>query len=261
MAAFVQRLTRGGIRLSLPKGLKEIISFLTIIPTGETGLNEAPDYIFLFPLIGIIIGVISGLVSLFFFHFLPNLVAATLTLGFLLLITGLHHTDGLIDFGDGLMTMGRASNKIQAMRDKTAGAGGSVTGFLVILVSIFAISHLGGSNTLMSLIICETSAKFSMVLGTRFGSSTRKGSNTRFIEAMKGAPGNMQLLISLSIIVFPVMWFSKLLGAFIIFGTIITTGIIVIISEFSFRGLTGDVFGAMNDFTRMFCLVILLIFL
>ena len=40
------------------------------------------------------------------------------------LMTGIHHTDGLADFADGLMTKGSKEKKRKAMKDLSVGSAG-----------------------------------------------------------------------------------------------------------------------------------------
>ncbi|KXB06552.1 hypothetical protein AKJ52_02100 [candidate division MSBL1 archaeon SCGC-AAA382C18] len=238
------------------KGIREVLSFLTIIPTGENGLSNAPDYMFFFPLVGLLVGFLSGVGGFIFFQFFPNLVSGCLTFGLILIITGLHHTDGLIDFGDGLMKMGSHSEKIEVMRDTRIGVGGIMLSFIVTLISIFAISNLGG-QIIKALIVCEGSAKFSMVVGAGLGESASKGLNTPFLETMKGAGGSGQLIIALAICLLPSLWMFGLAGLYIILGIIGSTVILTLLAERNFGGVTGDVFGSMNEISRMLALVIL----
>ena len=90
------------------KKIKNLLSFLTIIPVGMDPdcLTDSADYMYLFPLVGAIIGLLAGLFAWLLLKILPSLVAGILTLGVILLLTGLHHTDGLLDFGDGIMYQG-----------------------------------------------------------------------------------------------------------------------------------------------------------
>ena len=62
--------------------------------------------------------------------FLPDIVAGALVFALLLWMTGLHHTDGLLDFGDGVMAHGTPEHKIDVMHDQLTGAGGLSLGIL-----------------------------------------------------------------------------------------------------------------------------------
>ena len=47
-------------------------------------------------------------------------------------------------------------------------------------------------------------------------------------------------------------------GAFIVLAAIITSFVMVAIAHKHFNGVTGDVFGATNEITRMVCVIVLL---
>lgn len=243
--------------MDLLKGIRGVMGFLTIIPMGGVRLTSVAEHMFMFPLAGILIGVLAWLSASIFFHFLPNLVAGSLTLGFIFLITGLHHTDGLVDFGDGLMATGGPPRKIRAMRDGNVGVGGFMLGFVVVLVTVLAISNLG--KLLGGLVVSEVSAKFSMVTGAKMGKSAHRGLNTDFVRTMRGTAGSARFLAALAISLVPMFWILGLAGSAPLIGGIVTAAVLVLISDRSFNGLTGDVFGAMNDLSRMVALTLLLV--
>src|SRR4030067_1618474 len=118
------------------KELKNLLSFLTIIPfrMDENFLRDSARFMFLFPLVGAFIGLLDGAFGWMLQYFLPSLVVGALILGVLLLLTGLHHTDGLLDFGDGVMAQGSAERKIEIMHDQLTGAGGLTLGIMTYLV-------------------------------------------------------------------------------------------------------------------------------
>ena len=76
-----------------------------------------------FPTCRRIFGLLVGLFGCFAFRFLPGIVVGALVLALLLWMTGLHHMDGLLDFGDGVMVHGTPERKIEVMHDQLTGAG------------------------------------------------------------------------------------------------------------------------------------------
>jgi adenosylcobinamide-GDP ribazoletransferase len=242
------------------KELKNLLSFLTILPLSmdKDCLTDAAKGMFLFPLIGAFIGLLAGVFAWVTSHFLPSLVVGALALGFLLLITGLHHTDGLLDFGDGVMAQGSAERKIEIMHDQLTGAGGLTLGFMTFLVTAFAIAELNVNAIIQSLVIVEVSAKLSMVIGAWAGKAVHKGMNSPFMEAMHGKNGNARLIVALAIsfgIAVPLLWLA---GVVTVLAAIIASLIMVGISHRHFKGVTGDVLGATNELTRMVSLIVLL---
>jgi len=255
------------------KEIKSLLSFLTVfmLTTEEHSLTDAAKVMFLFPLIGAFIGFLAGVFAWVTSQFLPSLVVGALTLGLLLLITGLHHTDGLLDFGDGVMYQGSAERKIEIMHDQLTGAGGLTLGIMTFLITALSIGELvdkitkSSTNAVLntvtiigSLVVVEVAAKLSMVIGAWAGKSVHKGMAASFIETMHGKKGNARLIVALIIsfgIAVPLLWLP---GAIAVLAAIITSLAMVGISHRHFNGVTGDVLGATNELTRMVSLIVLI---
>jgi adenosylcobinamide-GDP ribazoletransferase len=242
------------------KEIKNLLSFLTILPLrmDKDCLTDAAKGMFLFPIIGAFIGLLAGIFAWVTSQFLPSLIVGALALGFLLLITGLHHTDGLLDFGDGVMYHGSAERKIEIMHDQLTGAGGLTLGIMTFLITALSIAELNMNTIIQSLIIVEVSAKLSMVIGAWAGKAVHTGMSSSFIEAMHGKKGNARLIAALALsfgIAVPLLWLP---GAVTVLAAVIASLIMVGISHRHFRGVTGDVLGATNELTRMVSLIVLL---
>jgi len=242
------------------KEIKSLFSFLTILtPTMDKDcFTDAAKTMFLFPLVGAFIGLMAGLFGWVTSHFLPSLVVGALVLGFLLLITGLHHTDGLLDFGDGVMAHGSPERKVEVMHDQLTGAAGLSLGIMTFLITAFAIAELDTGTIIQSLIVVEVSAKLSMVVGAWAGKDVYQGMASPFLEAMHGKKGTARLIVALALSLgtaLPLLWLA---GVVVVLAAIITSLIMVRISHRHFKGVTGDVLGATNELSRMVSLIILL---
>jgi len=242
------------------KEVKSLFSFLTILtPTMDKDcFTDAAKTMFLFPLVGAFIGLLAGLFGWVTSQFLPSLVVGALVLGLLLLITGVHHTDGLLDFGDGVMAHGSAERKIEVMHDQLTGAGGLSLGIITFLITALSIAELNTGIIIQGVVVAEVSAKLSMVIGAWAGQAAHQGMASPFLEAMHGKKGNARLIAALVIsfgITLPLLW---LVGAVALLVAILTSLIMVGISHKHFKGVTGDVLGATNELTRMVSLITLL---
>jgi adenosylcobinamide-GDP ribazoletransferase len=242
------------------KEIKNLLSFLTTIPVrmDQDMLTDTAKCMFLFPLVGAFIGLLAGLCGWATSQFLPSLVVGALVLGFLLLITGLHHTDGLLDFGDGIMAHGSPERKIEIMHDQLTGAGGLSLGIMTFLITTFAISELDSGIIIQGLVVVEISAKLSMVVGAWAGKAVHEGMNSSFLEAMHGNKGTARLVAALVIsfvIAMPLLWLT---GAVTVLAAILASLIMVEVAHRHFKGVTGDVLGATNELARMFSLITLL---
>ncbi len=242
------------------KEVKSLFSFLTILtPTmDEDCFANAAKAMFLFPLVGAFIGLLAGLFGWVTSQVLPSLVVGALVLGFLLLITGVHHTDGLLDFGDGVMAHGSAERKIEVMHDQLTGAGGLSLGIMTFLITALSIAELNTGIIIRGLIVVEVSAKLSMVIGAWAGNAAHQGMASSFIEAMHGKKGTARLIVALVIsfgIAIPLLWLA---GTLALLAAVVASLIMVGISHKHFKGVTGDVLGATNELTRMISLITLL---
>jgi len=243
------------------KEIKNLIAFLTIIPVGmdQDCLADAANCMYLFPLVGAFIGLLGGIFAWLLLGILDASIVGVLTLGAILLITGLHHTDGLLDFGDGLMYQGPPDKKIEIMHDQQTGAGGLALGLLTILTTAFCIAQLSQNFIVQSLITSEASAKLAMVVMARVGKSAAKGMNTYFINAMHGRHQNIRLLAALLIASGIALPLLSVVGFTVVITGLVVALILTAISNRHFKGVTGDVFGATNELTRLASLIAILV--
>ena len=109
------------------KEISSVFSFLTIIPSNNTNLETVAKYMHIFPIIGIAIGLLIGSIGFGLSFFLEPLIVSLLVVASIAIITGIHHTDGLADFADGLMTRGTKEKKRKAMKDLSTGSAGIVS--------------------------------------------------------------------------------------------------------------------------------------
>ncbi len=230
-------------------------------------LTDCAQTMWAFPLIGAFLGLFAGVFGWMALQFLPIIVVGALSLALLLLMTGLHHTDGLLDFGDGIMVHGSPERKVEVMHDQLTGAGAIGLALMTYLITAFAFAELGRKMfignfavplILPALIVVELCAKLSMVVAAWAGKSVHQGMNSAFLEAMHGSKGNLRLIVALAISFAIALSLLSWAGIFTVLVAVFTGLLMVAISHKHFSGVTGDVFGATNELSRMVCGVVLL---
>ncbi len=230
-------------------------------------LTDCAQNMWAFPLIGAFLGLLAGVFGWVALQFLPSLVVGSLALGLLLWMTGLHHTDGLLDFGDGIMVHGSFEKKIEVMHDQLTGAGAIGLTLMTYIITAFAFAELGiklsyGNFAVPlifpALIVIELCAKLSMVVVAWAGKSVHEGMNSAFLAAMRGGKGNLRLMVALAISLVIAVLFLSWAGIFVILAAVLTGFVMVGIAHKNFNGVTGDVFGATNELSRMVCVVVVL---
>lgn len=235
------------------KEISSVFSFLTIIPSNNTNLETVAKYMHVFPIIGIVIGLLIGSIGFGLSFFLDPMVVALLVVGSIVVITGVHHTDGLADFADGLMTKGTKNKKLKAMKDLSTGSAGIVSVVLYVIGAIIALSLTSGFALFQAILLSEILAKFSMVLMASIGQSAAVGSNSPFTQIMKD---KKRLAVAGIITIIPLVVIGGTVGLILFGASIAVTIFLVYLSARSFGGITGDVLGATNELTRLSSLLI-----
>lgn len=230
-----------------------VFSFLTIIPSGSSDLQTTARYMHLFPIVGIAIGLMVGSIAYGISYFLDPLIVGLLITGMLALITGIHHTDGLSDFADGLMVRGTRERKLQVMRDPSVGSAGIFAIIMYVAGMVIALSSMRGLELFQAILVGEIIAKFSMVLLASLGPSAWEGSNSLFIQSMKD---RKKLAVAAAITLASVLVVGNNMGFLALGIGVALTLIILAISRRSFGGISGDVMGATNEITRLASLLV-----
>ena len=229
-----------------------VFSFLTIIPTKTYDLKYVAKNMYLFPLVGLIIGIAIGFLSSLFFPYLPSFVLGFIITATILGITGLHHSDALSDLADGLMAKGSKEFKHKVMSDPRNGTAGTVVLIFYIIGMIIFVSTIEDKIKLISvIIIAEVLSKYSMVLQCYIGKSAWIGLNLIFIKEMKNKKKFLvsNLILTISLILFGFNSYHMIASLLIM---LVISLVLSLIANRSFGGISGDVIGATNEISRFF---------
>ncbi len=235
------------------KEISSVFSFLTIFPSSIASLENIAKYMYLFPIVGITIGLLVGSFGFGLSFLLDPLLVSLLVVASIAIVTGIHHADGLADFADGLMVKGSKDRKLKAMKDLSTGSAGIVAIVLYLIGLIVTVSLTSGFDLFRAILISEILAKFSMVLMASLGNSASLGSNSPFVKIMKD---KKKLAAAFIIMLIPVIAIGETTGLLMLGVTVTITIFLLAISTRSFGGITGDVLGATNELTRLASLMV-----
>ncbi len=235
------------------KEISSVFSFLTIFPSSNASLENIAKYMYIFPIVGIAIGLLVGSFGFGLSFILDPLLVSLLVVASIAIVTGIHHADGLADFADGLMVKGSKARKLQAMKDLSTGSAGIVAIVLYLIGLVVTISLTSGFDLFRAILISEILAKFSMVLMASLGNSASLGSNSPFVKIMKD---KKKLAAAFIIMLIPVIVIGETTGLMMLGVTVTLTLFLLAISIRSFGGITGDVLGATNELTRLASLMV-----
>ena len=238
-------------------GFITAIRFLTILPIpsyqykGSDNLGEALPF---FPVVGLILGVLLVILNYLFSLIFPSSITAALLIIALVILTGAHHVDGLIDTCDALIA-GKTYQERQAiMSDTRVGAFG-ITGIcLLLLLKYIALSHAINFATLL---VMPTISRWGMVYAiVAFPSAKNSGIG----YTIKSQARPVYLLISTAIAIFIAVIFKGLLkGLILCAATLILIFCLAVFLSHKFHGLTGDNYGALNEAGEAITLILLVI--
>ena len=238
--------------------MKALLSFFTVLPVRGATLEETAREIHLLPFIGLITG-LPGAVLLMAARFVPPDVAATLALGAVLLASGLHHADGVLDVGDAIMARGSPDRRREVLRDTRVGIGGLGALFLVYAPTVGALAALcetSPARAALSLLAGEVAARSTMLLMLAFGEpADPRSSSVPFVRALSG-PQRTPVVVALLAPLPLLLAISALASLAILAVPLVTLGAIRI-SAAKFGGIGGDVVGATGEVSRAALLVLL----
>ena len=195
-----------------------------------------------------------------FIHFDPLLVAAIIY-GFLLLINGFNHFDGLMDFGDGVMVHGDPQKKLSIMKDPMTGVGGISTGFIVGTITIAAYCSLINYayainlNMILLIIVAEISAKKGLTTCCICSSASNEGIGKYFIKYMNLKNYVVGLIICLIISAMLSLDVGFQIGIIGIIGGAFGGALTALIAKKHLGIANGDVLGTSNELGRLFSLI------
>ena len=235
------------------KEISSVFSFLTIFPSENATLENIAKYMYVFPIVGIAIGLLVGSFGFGLSFILEPLLVSLLVVASIAIVTGIHHADGLADFADGLMVKGSKDRKLKAMKDLSTGSAGIVAIVLYLIGLVVTISLTSGFDLFRAILISEILAKFSMVLMASLGNSASLGSNSPFVKIMKD---KKKLAAAFIIMLIPVIVIGETTGLVMLGVAVTITLFLLAISTRSFGGITGDVLGATNELTRLASLMV-----
>ena len=240
------------------KPILSVLAFLTILPVGKQkhDIYYIAKNMYMFPVAGLVIGSIIGAMALGISNFLHPLLIGFLVTGALIILTGVHHTDALTDFADGLMTKGSKEAKHRAMLDPAVGSAGVAVLVMYFLgmIIVFNIGFGSGLAIFTSIITAEVIAKYVMVLLANKGLSAWEGSSSPFTVVMKD---KRKILAATGIMVTIVGFASSYAGFAALIISLVLAELIRYVSSKSFGGISGDVLGASNEITRLSSLIVL----
>lgn len=227
--------------LPLP-GSKQLFASAT---ADDASLLSGEEY---FPLVGLLLAGLLGLLTLVFTAHVPQMVLAALLVAGLVVLTGGLHLDGLMDSCDGLFGGFTRERKLEIMRDSRVGSFGVLGGACALLLKFACFASLDIHALPIVLLVTLPSARWTMVLLLHlFPSARAAGLGATFRQTV--TPRKLAIACALTLAIVLV---SAHLSGLLVWCMITLTALLLgAWVTRTLGGLTGDTYGAIAEIAEI----------
>lgn len=228
-----------------------VVSFLTVLPAPPGTLEGAARHMYLFPAVGALVGAVAGALGAAL-SLVDPVVGGLGVAAAVMVLTGLHHADGLADFADGLMAGPRKA--LRAMRDSSTGTAGTVaTSLSVASLAALSLAAGGGAGLLAAVAVSEMLAKMCIVVTASLGRPAARGSGMEFMK-FASRPRVAAAVASAVIPAWLAFGYEGLAAAA---AAGAACALVTAVASRRIGGVTGDVMGASNETGRLASMAVL----
>ena len=230
---------------------------LTIIPSPPRyrgySVEDLGHSISFFPIVGLFLGLVLFGLDHLLGLFLPSIVVNILLIIALVILTGALHLDGFVDTCDGLVVRSSASDKLKIMADSQVGVFGVVGCCCLILAKFAALFALPEGLRASALILMPILSRWGMVYAI-YAFSPAKAEGLGWAAKQRTNWKGMAAATILALVIASALlnwWGAALLAVLCL--------ILWVVSKYlssRFGGLTGDNYGAINEFAEVVVLIL-----
>ncbi|MCR9214495.1 MAG: adenosylcobinamide-GDP ribazoletransferase [Proteobacteria bacterium] len=213
-----------------------------------------------FPLIGLIVGGLSGTVFLLsVIAGFPEVIAALLAIGAQILITGALHEDAIGDIADGFGGGTNREKKLEIMKDSRVGTYAVVILVLIVLLKAASLTSFPDPVTVFSvLVVCAATSRGMMGWGLFLMQPAREDG----LGKQSGKPELITVLwLTILSVVIAVLVLGPYVGAVALLAGMVGAAITGLVAQRQVGGQTGDVLGGIQQVSELFsilaCLLVL----
>lgn len=238
-------------------GFFTALKFLTIFP-GPANRMDVPESLgrslAYFPLIGLILGIVLSGAAYLLHFFLPAPVTAALLVTILVIMTGAHHLDGLMDTCDGMVAGRTRIQRLEIMSDMRVGAFGIAGACLVLLLKYSVFT----STTSMAILLTFPAVSRWALTGAILVFPSAKDNGSGF-AARQSARWSGFFIATLITLIVSILCCGLLQGPLLMLGMAILIYGLGSLLKSLYGGLTGDSYGALVETGEVLAMLLIII--
>ena len=230
--------------------------FLTLLPIKRNfSAEQMGRSCVYFPVVGLVIGLILAGLNWGLSFILPAAVVNVLLVAALAVLSGGLHLDGLTDALDGLAGQ-TPEQRLAIMKDSRIGGFGAIGLALFLLVEYVTLNHIPDSVNLPVLVVAPVISRWAMVNSIFVYPYARpEGLGKAFKDAVTPRHFIFATLVTLIVAVALFRW----AGLVVMAGVWLAANLTALHFKNRLKGLTGDIYGAINEISLLVVLLIVLL--
>ena len=220
-------------------------ALLTRLPVGRF-TKSAPNLgrtVWVFPLVGLLVGAVWGLVYWGGYRVgMPPVLAALTAFAVATILTGAFHEDGFADVADGFGGGRTADRKLEIMRDSRIGSYGVMALIWSAAVRVTAVVSIGAPRTvLIVLVVVGTIARAGMIGPLLLLKPARSDGLAASMKSLPEWSATLGMAVAL---VTPFLLLAPVLAIVVLGLGALTALMVAGLARWQIGGYTGDVLGA-----------------
>ena len=249
------------------RGLRSSIGFLTIFPVGSkdaSGLDTARVW---FPIVGLLLGLVLAVIDVGMHsgypvftpafneehRAFPTLLSAAILVVALVALTRGLHLDGFMDCCDALLGGFDRERRLQILKDSHVGAFAVVGVVSLLLIKVAAIVALPSAGRIWVLLLFPCLSRWTMLMALELFTYVRSGGiGTSLLPQRSG----WQLVVGTIVALVATVAIAGFGGLALLAAA---TGVAWVVCAWATKllgGVTGDVYGAVNEIVEVTVLVL-----
>ncbi|MGC8487355.1 MAG: adenosylcobinamide-GDP ribazoletransferase [Clostridia bacterium] len=232
--------------------MKLAIQFLTVVPVrlsaGDVQAGDLAASTRYYPFVGLALGGLLWVMARLMSTWTP-LLRAALMVSVYTVLTGALHLDGLMDTMDAIGSRKPAREALGIMKDSRVGAIGALSGLMVVLIKVGALSTAAMSWPLM--VIVPAVSRLAMIGALATAPPAAREGDT--LAGRYAGSVSRTVVVVWALVLVAGLWVAGVgwAGTVLVAAGLLVAALASTLLTRRFGGMTGDTYGAVNELAEV----------